>query len=424
MTIEQLDESTAQEIIESLRTGIPPKRFVSAYSTGYDGFLKDVRKRHLEGPSRRGKIRFTSGSWGSGKTHVLRLLREEAFETNHVVSSVDLNVDETPFNKFEEVFFRIVRNIASPEMYREGDMAKHSAPFEEVLRRTLFDGASQPDAVVTQDRFQQAKEKLFAAENIDIDFRRMISHYWETFLPQAGERATLDDLRGRILQWFAGEGTIGSYRSQFGVQKVVDRAHARLMLQSLSRFVTLAGYRGIVILLDEAESSYSVMRKSNLKQAHNNLLHLINNIDESEGLFLVYAATPDFFIDDRHGIIIYGPLIQRIGRPEERPPRAIDRVWNIDAIDHALNDYLDTASKIRHIFLVANPQVPSAVVTDDRLRQYVGDLVRLHPEFSHVSVWRVVVTGAIEVLDASERGEELRPPQDVHADIMETLRER
>ena len=424
MTVkEKIESSVAQEIIESLRSGIPPKRYASMYSAGQDEFVRDVRVRHLEGASTRGKIRFISGSWGSGKTHFLRLLREEAFDANCLVSSVDLTVNETPFNKFEEVFYRIVEKIGSPQMYRRGELDKHAAPFELVLRETLFGNWAGALDAVPQERFQEAKEKLFSADGIDIDFRRMVSRYWETFLPQGGDAAALEDVRGKILQWFKGEGTIGPYRSQFGVQKIVNRANARLMLQSLSRFAKHAGFRGIVILLDEAEMSYSIMRKSNLKQAHNNLLHLINSIDESEGLFLVYAATPDFFVDDRYGLSTYGALAQRIGRPEERSPKAVDRVWNMDAVQTCLEHYQTAACRIREIFLAANPGVGSKFITEVALKKFVSEIVQAHPEFSHVSTWRVVITATVEALDASERGEGLGSAQEVHADIMDRLRE-
>src|SRR5437588_4931020 len=133
----QIGQASALEIVESLRAGIPPKRYVSSYSTGNEQFLQNVRKRHLESPSTSGKIRFVSGSWGAGKTHFLRLLREQAFDARYLVSTVELNVDSTPFNKFEQVFYDIVRNITSPEMYREGQF-EFAAPFGEVLRRALL----------------------------------------------------------------------------------------------------------------------------------------------------------------------------------------------------------------------------------------------------------------------------------------------
>jgi len=214
------------------------------------------------------------------------------------------------------------------------------------------------------------------------------------------------------------------YRREFGAQKLVSRANARLMLQSLSRFAIFAGYRGLVILLDEAEMTHSILRKASLKQAHNNLLHLINSIEESEGLFLVYAATPDFYVDDRYGVIIYGALSQRIGRPEDRPPRALDRVWNLDAAETSADDFLAAAGKIRQIYVRAFPDVEEELISEQALREHVGKLVAQHPEFSHVSTWRVVVTGTIEILTASSEGEQLRAAEALYDDIMDRLREQ
>jgi hypothetical protein len=346
------------------------------------------------------------------------LLREKAFEARYLVATVELSRDETPFNKFEEVFFRIIRSITAPEMYDVGDLDRTTA-FAEVLRRAL---AGLDDTEITPERIQQAREALLTNDTIDIDFRRMVARYWQTYLPEAPDRATVADEQGQILQWFAGEGTIGSYRSRFGVQKIVGRANARLMLQSLSRLARHIKYRGLVILLDEAEMSYSVMQKSNLKQAHNNLLHLINSIEESEGLLLVYAATPDFYIDDHHGIVKYGALAQRIGRPEDQPPRPLDRVWNLDAFETTRDHYLGAARRIREIYLRC-PFAPDKPIPEPELEKFVGGLIDVHPEFSQVSTWRVVVAGTVRVLDASAEGVALPiGSEQLHDDVMARLR--
>jgi len=254
---------------------------VRAYTVGHEEFLRSVRQRHLEGPSGRGKIRFISGSWGSGKSHFLRELREEAFDTSYLVGLNYLAKEETPFNRFEKVFASIVSRIASPEMFFHGN-GELAAPFADVLRRTLLvtggaEGAGRE--VVPHGVYSRAAQKLMSNESIDIDFRRMVVKYWESYLPEGGDQITLIDRRNLILQWFGGEGTVGTYRREFGVQKIVARDTARLMLKSLGRFAVHAGYRGLTILFDEAEMSYSVMRRSDLKSAHNNLLHLINGVD-------------------------------------------------------------------------------------------------------------------------------------------------
>lgn len=414
----------AEAIIESLRSGTPPTSGVREYSAGNEGFLNQIRKRHLrEIPGARGKIRFISGSWGSGKTHFLTQIQETAFDSNYLVSSVGLSADETPFNRFEEVFYRVVKKISSPGMH-ESDDVPPDAPLGEVFGRQLF--GAKPSAsseVIDRETYDKACQKLMENDEIDIDFRRLVCRYWETYLPESGDSAMLEDRRGRIMQWFSGEGTIGAYRKEFGVQKLVNRSNARLLLRSLGRYAVHAGFNGIVILLDEAEMSYSVMRKSELKKAHNNLLHLINSIEESPGLFLVYATTPDFYTDEQHGIQIYGALAQRIGRPGEYPPRALDRVWNLEYAQPDLADYQEAARKIRELYIAAEPEAKKMISDAVSLDDFVKKLLNAHPPFSAVGFWRVLVKGVIDMFDRTTEGGEVPPAEQLYDDIIDQLKE-
>jgi hypothetical protein len=163
------------------------------------------------------------------------------------------------------------------------------------------------------------------------------------------------------------------------------------------------------------------MRKSALKQAHNNLLHLINEIDASEGLFMVYAAVPEFYLDERYGIRTYGALSSRIGQPSEKPPKPLDTVWNIDALASTEGDYQAAASRIRDIYALAYPGDTETLVSDSALRDHVAALVAEHPEFANLSAWRLVITGTVEVLDQSLDGAELPKPAAHHTAIMERL---
>lgn len=421
----QPTQADAEAVIESLRQGTPPKRGVRHYSVGREEFLKSVRQRHLEGASTRGKLRFVSGSWGSGKSHFLREFREEAFEAHCLVSLVDLAKEETPFNKFEKVFASIVGRISSPEMFLKGN-GEPSAPFAEIVKQTLVTtgGADRElREVVAHEVYTRAAQALMANDSMDIDFRRMILKYWETYLPEAGDPVALAERRGLILNWFAGEGTVGTYRREFGVQKVVARDTARLMLRSLGRFALHAGYRGLVILFDEAEMSYSVMRRSDLKTAHNNLLHLINGVDESEGLFLVYATTPDFYTDPKHGIQNYGALASRIGKPVDVAPKALDKIWNFDAVQPAADDYQHAALKVRDLYLLAYPESKGRISEPAAVRKFVDELIDLHPALSPVRFWRVLVASVVRRFDLENQGEALPTTEQLHDDVIETLRE-
>jgi hypothetical protein len=257
---------------------------------------------------------------------------------------------------------------------------------------------------------------------VDIDFRKIVKAYWETYLPEAPDPALVDQRRDELLQWFSGEGKIGQWQKRFSVNKVVGPTNAKLMLQSLAAFIQLAGYKGLVILFDEAEMSYTIMKKSALKDAQNNLLHLLNNISELTGLFLIYATTPDFYTDPKHGIVIYGALSGRIGKPRDNPPKALDNVWNLDAIQFAVEDYQAAAKKIREIYLDAYPGVENKILKEGKLIACVAQLYERHPRLSSVRFWRVLTATTVRLLDDSMEEEEISAVG-IYDNVMADLRE-
>lgn len=415
---------SAAQIIESLRRGLPPQRGVKEYAVGHDKLMAGVKNFHFSSMEGQGIIRFLSGSWGAGKTHFFRLMREMAFDEGFLVSGVELNVNEAPLNKFEKVFYSILRNVNTPTYFREYGQPQ-AAPFGIVLQEALIYlsmGKHSIDEPIAYEHYQAAREKLMACNAIDIDFRKIIDQYWKTFLPDAPDPATIEQMRNELLQWFSGEGSVANCRKRFDVNKLVTKESAKLMLQSLSAFVKLAGYRGLVILFDEAEMSYSIMRKSALKDAHNNLLHLINNIENLPGLFLLYATTPDFYTDPKHGIVIYGALQTRIGKPEDREPKALDVVWNLDAVPFDVPQYQEVARKIRNLYIQTYPPADGVVPNEEDLNKFVAGLHELHPSLSPVKFWRVLTTACVRQMDDAMDGEPSTAKQ-MYREVMDVLRE-
>jgi hypothetical protein len=414
----------ATQVVESLRKGIPPQRGVELYSVGNEKLMEGIKKRHLDNITEQGIIRFVSGSWGAGKTHFFRQLREVAFQNNLLVSSVELGVNSAALNKFESIFSAIVRQIATPSFYA-GSAPLEAAPFGIVVRESLAwlaTGKREIPNEISYEQFSKALAVLMSDHGIDIDFKKMIQEYWKTFLPESADPVLIEQTRGEILQWFNGEGSIGTYRKRFGVSKIINKENAKLILQSLARFVRLSGYRGLIILFDEAEQAYSVMRKSALRDAHNNLLSLINNIESLPGLFLIYATTPDFFTDPKHGIVIYGALSGRIGKPEEIIPRALDTIWNLDAVQTTLKEYQSAAIKIKDVYIQAYPEAETVLPDDDNLIIKVSELYQRHPALAAIRFWRLLVTALIMDFDDHLEGE-TRSTNKLYDDVMNRLRE-
>lgn len=417
MTALQIDRRLARDIIDSLRRGVPPHRGVSAYATGTE-FAEKVRRRHLQGGIDSGRIRFVGGSWGAGKTHFFRLIREYAFEENLLVSTVELSSDDTPFNKFERVFYDIVRNITSPTMYEEANLAA-ALPFGEVLREVLSKSEGEHSSM--QEAVEALTQELMQQTDIDIDFRRVVAAYWGTFTAANADVATLENTRGTLLQWFEGEGQLKTVQRDYEVQKMVKRDNARIFLASLGRFVKWLGFSGLLVLLDESEMSHSTMRKSSLRVAHNNLLHLINEIDATEGLFLIYAAVPEFWDDPKSGIKSYAALLGRIGPLDQQPPRPLDTVWNIDKLTQNPSAFSEAVGKIRKIYEIAFPGEVDELPSDKTLSAHVDSVLAEHPEFSQVNSWRVAITATVQALNMALEGDPLPPPRKHHRDIVSSI---
>ncbi len=414
----------AVQVIEALRQGIPPQRGVQRYSVGHDRLIEGIKKRHLHEISNRGIIRFINGSWGAGKTHFFKLLQDVAFENNCLVSNVELNVNDAALNKFERVFYSIIRNVNTPSCFKE-TTSYNITSFGLVLKESLAYLATGSRIIkneIPYEHYTRASEALLSNHNIDIDFKKIIQQYWRTHLPEAADLAIQEQTRAELLQWFSGEGVLGNYRKRFGVNKLVTKDNAKLMFQSLAGFVKLSGYKGLLILFDEAEQAYSIMRKSALKDAHNNLLSLINNIETLTGLFLIYATTPDFFHDPKHGIVVYGALSGRIGKPEHRAPRALDMIWNLDAIENNLTDFQEAGRKVLELYQVAYPDAKTELPSIDKVNAFVGELYDNHPTHSSIRFWRLLVTALVTLFDDHLEGE-VRDTVQLYDDVMERIRE-
>ncbi|MDR0568836.1 MAG: ATP-binding protein [Spirochaetaceae bacterium] len=421
------DKKTAIAVIEALRKGTPPEKGVELYAVGNEKLLAGIRKFHLSAIADSGIIRFVNGSWGSGKTHFFRQFRELAFQENCLVSTVDPGKDNAKLDKFESVFGAIIKNVSPPPSPDETDSAE--TPFAKTLKESLNRFSEKSDAVsnsISHKQYSNAVSALMADEKIDIDFRRMVQAYWATLLPDKSPAGASNE-RGEILQWFTAEQVTGAFnlnalKKKYGVNKLIKRENAKLILGSLGEFLRFSGWNGLVVLFDETEQSYSRMSKTGLLDAHNNLLTLINNIESLPGLFLVYATTPDFYTNRKHGIVIYGALSGRIGEPRERPPSALDVIWNFDAVESKLEDYQSAAKKIRAVYITAYPDSEAALPSEEDIADQTAELFKMHSSAAEIRFWRLLTTATVASLDDHYQENPIRDAEELYADSINIIK--
>src|SRR2546422_11743638 len=95
-----------------------------------------------------------------------------------------------------------------------------------------------------------------------------------------------------------------------------------------------------------------------------------------------------------------------MGTADARPPRPLDKVWNLDARESTREHYTGAAKRIRDIYQRSSLG-SERLISEEDLEKTIGELVDEHPEFSQVNTWRVVVTGTVHVLDATAQGQPL-----------------
>jgi hypothetical protein len=107
-----MDYAQAQRVIESLRKGIPPDGFVRHFTVGRASEIARLTER-LDGVKPGALL--LKANYGSGKTHLLRFIRECALEKGFAVSSVTLDSKSgVRFNRMDQVFGAVCRNIEVP----------------------------------------------------------------------------------------------------------------------------------------------------------------------------------------------------------------------------------------------------------------------------------------------------------------------
>ena len=137
----------AQRVIESLRKGIPPDGYVRQFTVGRASEVDQLTSRlHAGEPG----ALLIKANYGSGKTHLLRFLRETALGEGFVVSYISLDTKSAVrFDRMDRILGAIVRNIECAGYPGKGPATLFSAvlnamtsPCPDVQRRARLDELS------------------------------------------------------------------------------------------------------------------------------------------------------------------------------------------------------------------------------------------------------------------------------------------
>lgn len=293
-------------ILQSLSAGVVPRRGLQFIQVGRAGEVKALLLDLDRVAGGGGAIRFIIGEYGSGKTFFEQLIRMAALEKNLVTMHADFNPDRRLHGsngQARSLYAELTRNMATRSSPEGGAIG---AVVEKFISSTM-DAARVGDTNVPAEM----RRRLGSLSELvgGFDFAHVIEAYWRGF--QEGNA----DLQEAAVRWLRGEySTRTEARQDLGVRTIVDDANVYDQIKLLSRFVVLAGYAGLYVVLDEAVNLYKLTSTQARTSNYEQLLRIVNDALQGsvEHLGFMIAGTPEFLTDTRRGVYSYEALQSRL----------------------------------------------------------------------------------------------------------------
>lgn len=293
-------------IIQALRAGVVPRAGLHHVQVGRSEELAQLNKDIdliADGGS---SFRLVIGEYGAGKTFFLNLVRMIAMEKKLLVVNADLAPDRrlhASSGQARNLFAELTRNMSTRTKADGGALAS-------VVERFVSQAMKDSDTN-NQNAETLIEERLAPLEGLvaGYDFTKVVTEYFY------GATTGDDDRKSRALRWLRAEYTTKTEaRKEVGVRSIIDDASVYDYLKLYSQFAKIAGYKGLLIVLDEMVNLY----KLNSSQARSNnfeqILRILNDVlqGHAENIGFIMGGTPEFLMDTRRGLYSYEALQSRL----------------------------------------------------------------------------------------------------------------
>ena len=295
-----------EQIFERLRSGTVPERGLDKFAVGIDKPLNEIRRQLDLAASGEGVFKFLRGGYGCGKTFMGQYTILEALERNFAVSFVVVSPNDTQFHKFDDVYHKIVSGLRTPMALSgalEDAIDRWIARIEDQLTEEIGDAAPDFDEKV-KARFESELVEL-TRDATGSEFINVLKAFFEA--KQEGDYQTASSL----VAWISGSKNIAAKAKQkAGIKGEISSASALLFLKGILNIIKKAGYKGLVVVVDELET---ILRtRSDVRgKSLNGLRQIIDAAKDFPGLLWVFTGTREFF-DSRKGVAGLEPLHDRI----------------------------------------------------------------------------------------------------------------
>ncbi|MCY4305442.1 MAG: ATP-binding protein [Aestuariivita sp.] len=348
-------------IIQSLRAGVVPKHGLRHIQVGRAREIEELIKdldRIADGGS---AIRFIIGEYGSGKTFFMNLMRLVALEKGLVVMYADLAPDRrihATGGQARSLYAEMARNLSTRTKPDGGALI---SVLERFVSRVHIDAEESE-----QSTSKLIKKRLAHFEELTggFEFAEVIRRYWD------GHENSDEGLKLAALRWLRGEfATKTDARAALGVRTIINDSNVYDQLKLMSAFVFAAGYKGILVGLDEMVNIYRLNSARARQANYEQILRILNDVLQgtTKNLGFLMGGTPEFLMNTRRGIYSYEALQSRLAENRFARDGLIDLSGPVLRLTNLTpEDFFVLLSNVRSVM-----QGDNAVLPDDALKAFM-----------------------------------------------------
>jgi hypothetical protein len=359
-----------EHIFERLRSGVVPERGLEAFAVGIDRQRAELNRLLDLAAAGEGVFKFLRGGYGCGKTFMARLALRDAQEKRFATSFVVVSDNDLHFHKFDDVYRKVVQELGTSTCPR-GALGDVIDRWIAKVEGALVDGGADENAPDFDQKVQTRIEEDIASRTggkAPEDLARVLREIFR--LKQAGQVREA----GALLSWLSGsENVSASAKRTAGIKGDITSTDAMAYLQGVLEVVKAAGYKGLVIVIDEAETILR-MRTDVRGRSLNGIRQIIDAADRFQGLLWIFTGTPELF-DTRRGVAGLQPLHDRIrfqtegGLVSMRQPQLELKPFDKERLK-------DVGLRLRELYPMGDPNIVAQKVTPEKIAERVDEVTR------------------------------------------------
>ena len=251
-------------------------------------------------------FRFIIGNYGSGKSFILQMIRNRAMEQGFVVADADLSSERRLAGSNNEglaTYRELMSHLATKTRPDGGALVSILEGWiNKIQQEVVKETSLRPNDDGFDDQVEaKIREVVQYIEDLvhGFDFGSIIIAYWR------GYRLDDDELKNAAMRWLRGEFTTKTEaRTALGVRVIIDDDSWYDYIKLLAKFVAEIGYKGLLIILDEAVNLYQISTTVTREKNYNRLLAMFNDTMQckAEHLGIFIGGTTKFLEDPNRGL--------------------------------------------------------------------------------------------------------------------------